>query len=66
MTSGRTENYEALWIEIENVNKRNVLCAVLYRHPGSNNLDSFTDYLFSKIHKIQRKNKYVLRTNVRR
>ena len=31
--SSRTDEYEALWIEIINTSERNLLCGVIYRHP---------------------------------
>ena len=48
-----TEDFESLWIEVDNANKRNIVCGVIYRHPNSN-VDNFLSYIFyliSKIHK---------------
>ena len=44
------EEFEALWVEIENSNQ-NVLCAVFYRHPNVS-LDLFTNYLYATLEKI--------------
>ena len=38
------EEFEGLWIEIENTNEK-LVCCVLYRHPTSN-LEEFTNYLY--------------------
>ena len=38
-----TNDYECLWIKI-NRKTRNIICAVIYRHPIGN-LDNFADYL---------------------
>ena len=54
------DEFEALWIELQNKGKTNVICGVIYRHP-SGNLDTFLGYLNSGIEKISQENKiYVL------
>ena len=47
---------EALWIEINCDSTKNIICAVLYRHPNSK-VDHFHEYLFGIIDKITRENK---------
>ena len=50
------DEFEALWIELQNKGKTNVICGVIYRHP-SGNLDTFLGYLNSGIEKISQENK---------
>ena len=38
------ENFEALWIEVHNSSQRNILCAIIYRHPHGS-VDQFMEYL---------------------
>ena len=48
--STTTDCFEALWIELISKSKKNVLCAVMYRHPHGN-ISTFMDYLNSSIEK---------------
>ena len=50
------ENFESLWIEIDNQSHKNFICGIIYRHPHSN-LASFMDYLNFTIDKIHREKK---------
>lgn len=54
--SSSTDEYEMLWIEIENKSSKNTLCGIIYRHPNSN-LDLFSNKLFSNIEIINREGK---------
>ena len=54
-----TEDFESLWIEVDNVNKRNIVCGVIYRHPNSN-VDNFLSYIFDLISKIHKENKFCI------
>ena len=51
--------FEALWVEVQNDSQHNMLCGIIYRHPSSN-LDIFQDYISSSIEKIHRENKYCM------
>ena len=51
------DDFEALWVEIQNEKGQNMICGVIYRHPNGN-LDTFMDYLNSIIDKVHRENKY--------
>ena len=55
--SSRTDEYEALWIEIINNSKRNLVCGVIYRHPRCD-LEIFMNYIDMAIEEIHQKNKY--------
>ena len=48
--------FEALWVEVLNDAQCNLLCGVIYRHPGGN-IDRFMEYLNSSIDKIHGENK---------
>lgn len=48
---------ETLWIEIKNPKQKNILCAVMYRHP-STSIDLFTEHLNETLNKIEGENKY--------
>ena len=50
LTTSKDE-FEALWIEIQNKGKANIICGVVYRHPRGD-LDTFIEYLNSGIEKI--------------
>ena len=52
--SSSTDEYEMLWIEIENKSSKNTLCGIIYRH---SNLDLFLNKLFSNIEIINREGK---------
>ena len=51
--------FEALWIEIQSDSQHNMICGILYRHPGGN-VEVFQEYLNSAIEKIHRENKYCM------
>jgi hypothetical protein len=50
LTTSKDE-FEALWIEIQNKGKANIICRVIYRHPRGD-LDTFIEYLNSGIEKL--------------
>ena len=52
-----TDDFEALWIEVQNIGHPNLLCGILYRHPNGN-LDNFTEYLSATIDKINCSSKF--------
>ena len=54
--SALEEEYETLWVEINNHKAKNFLCCCLYRHPSSD-LSSFINYLTSTLQKVQKENK---------
>ena len=51
------DQFETLWIEIERPKEKNILCAVMYRHPKSE-LRLFIEYLSRTLESIQDENKY--------
>ena len=51
--------YEALWIEIESDQERNMLCGVIYRHPKGK-LEPFFQYVNFSLQKIHREEKYCM------
>lgn len=54
-----TNEFEALWIEVQNDAQCNMMCGIIYRHPNGNN-DVFNEYVNSLTGKIQRENKYCI------
>ena len=58
--SALEEEYEPLWVEINNHKAKNVLCCCLYRHPSSD-LSSFINYLTSTLQKVQEENKVLFK-----
>jgi hypothetical protein len=52
-----TNDFEALWIELIDKSKRNVICAVIYRHQHGN-ISTFMDYLNSTIDKVHRDGRF--------
>ena len=46
--------FEAIWVEIINVGRRNTICCSLYRHPNEINskYETFLDYLDDSLEKI--------------
>lgn len=58
MTVTKNE-FEALWIEVQNDTQHNMLCGIIYRHPSSN-IDLIQEYINSSIEKIHRENKYCM------
>ena len=50
-------DYESLWIEIQNDLGHNTICGVFYRHPHGS-LDNFLNHLSMIVDKIHRKKKY--------
>ena len=50
------EEYETIWVEINNTKDKNVLCCCLYRHPSSD-INKFIDHMTSILQKVQKENK---------
>lgn len=53
------DEFETLWIEIQNDAQHNILCAVIYWHPFGN-LENFISYLDSSIENIHQESKYCI------
>ena len=54
-----TKEFESLWIEINRYPYKNLVCAILYRHP-SGNPEDFTKYLYSTLDIISKEKKLCL------
>ena len=54
-----TDDFETLWVEMQNGSQRNMICGVIYRHPHGN-MQNFLDFLNSTIEKIDRENKFCI------
>ena len=52
-----TDDFEALWIEVQNIGQPNLLCGIVYRHPNGN-LNNFTEYLSATIDKVNCSSKF--------
>ncbi len=50
------DDFETIWIEIENSKAKNVLCCCAYRHP-STDISAFSDHLQEKLSMIENENK---------
>ena len=50
------KSFEAVWIEVKNEKRKNIVCGCLYRHPNSD-IEDFTDYLSKILVKINKENK---------
>ena len=48
------DNYETIWIEINNHKSKNLLCCCLYRQPSSN-ITNFNNHISSILQKYRRK-----------
>ena len=55
--SFKTEDYESLWIEVNNDSHSNLICGIVYRHPNGN-LDNFIEYLNFVTDKVNKETKY--------
>ena len=44
-------DFETLWIEIQNVDQQNLVCGIIYRHPNGD-LNNFFKYLSETVEKI--------------
>ena len=53
------DDYETIWIEINNHKSKNLLCCCLYRHPTSN-VTNFNNHVSSILQKVQKENKSLL------
>ena len=54
-----TDKLESLWIEIDTLNDRNILCGIFYRHPNYH-LDPFLDTFYATIDKFNWESKHIL------
>ena len=54
-----TNDFEALWVEMQNGSQCNMICGVIYRHPHGNMKDVM-DFLNSTIEKIDREKKFCI------
>ena len=54
-----TDDFETLWVEMQNGSHRNIICGVIYRHPHGN-MQNLMDFLNSTIEKIDRENKFCI------
>ena len=50
------EEYETIWVEINNKKDKNLLCCCLYRHPFGG-ITKFIDHMTSILQKVQKENK---------
>ena len=50
------EEYETIWVEVNNKKDENLLCCCLYRHPSSD-ITKFIDHMTSILQKAQKENK---------
>ena len=50
------KSFEAVWIEVNNAKRKNIVCGCLYRHPN-NDIENFTDYLSKILAKRTKENK---------
>ena len=41
----QTSEFEAIWLEVNNKSSKNIVIVCLYRHPHSDILDDFTNYI---------------------
>ena len=55
--SSKTEDYESLWIEVNNDSHSNIICGIVYRHPNGN-LDNFIEYLNFVTDEVNKETKY--------
>ena len=51
-----TNDFETLWIEIQNVDQQNLVCGIIYRHPNGDPTNFFK-YLSETVEKINNSNK---------
>ena len=53
--------YESNWVEIKNINSKNIICGCIYRHPDDNNMsyEIFLSYLESCLSKLPNENKEI-------
>ena len=50
------QDYEGLWVEVENKHQRNIVCGIIYRHPKGN-IETFLEYLYDVIESVHNENK---------
>ena len=53
------DDYETIWIEINNHKSKNLLCCCLYRHPSSD-ITNFNNHISSILQKVQKENKSLI------
>ena len=52
------EDFETVWIEIENPKAKNILCCCAYRHPNSD-ISKFNDYFQMTLSNLAKENKLI-------
>ena len=57
LSAQKQNDYESLWIEIQNNIGRNIMCGVFYRHPHGN-VDTLLNHINMIVESIHRENKY--------
>ena len=57
LSAQKQNDYESLWIEIQNNKGHNTICGIFYRHPHGN-VDAFLNHINMMIESIHRENKY--------
>ena len=50
------QDYEGLWVDVENKHQRNIVCGIIYRHPKGN-IETFLAYLYDVIESVHNENK---------
>ena len=53
------DDYETIWIEINNHKSKNLLCCCLYRH-ASSDITNFNNHISSILQKVQKENKSLI------
>ena len=53
------DDYETIWIEINNHKSKNLLCCCLYRYPSSD-ITNFNNHISSILQKVQKENKSLI------
>ena len=52
------ENFETIWVEIDNSKAKNILCCCAYRHPSSD-ISKFSDHFQETFSKLENENKLI-------
>ena len=51
--------FEGVWIEIDKKGSKNIIVGCIYRHPHTNNIDNFFEYMSNTLMKLNKENKEV-------
>ena len=57
ISAQKLNDYESLWIEIQNNTGRNTICGIFYRHPHGN-VDTFLNHINMIVESIHCEHKY--------